>query len=152
MARTPGTRSDVGKVVNAIVVALTRLHAGSGVKISHSVEPGLLVALDEQDLNELLANLVDNAFKFAASSIAIRAFVAGDMIQIVVEDDGPGLPAEARELVFAPGKRLDESKPGTGLGLAIVRDIVELYRGGIQLKTTSMGGLAAELRLPKVGS
>lgn len=152
MARTPGTRSDVCKVVNAIVVALTRLHAGSGVGIRHSVEPDLFVALDEQDLNELLANLVDNAFKFAASSIGIRAFRAGGAVQIVVEDDGPGLPAEARELVFAPGMRLDESKPGTGLGLAIVRDIVELYRGEIQLKTSSTGGLAAELRLPKVGS
>jgi len=152
MARAPGTRSDVAKVVDAIVTALSRLHAGSGVTIERQVEPGLFVALDDQDLNELLANLVDNAFKFAVSRIGIRAFVIdGTTVQIDIEDDGPGLPPEARELVFAPGARLDETKPGAGLGLAIVRDLVDLYRGELELKASLSGGLVIELRLPRAG-
>lgn len=153
MARAPGTRSSVEAVTDAIVAALSRLHAASGVAITREVEPELLVALDEQDLNELLANLVDNAFKFAASRITIRAFTSEETLaQITIEDDGPGLPEEARERVFAPGARLDESKPGTGLGLAIVRDLVELYHGTITLRSTPAGGLRVELTLPKAGS
>ena len=153
MARTPGTRSDVGAVSAAIAAALSRLHAGSGVRIVRKVEPGLFVALDEQDLNELLANLVDNAFKFATASITIDAFgLDATTATIIISDDGPGLPAEARQLVFSPGTRLDETKPGTGLGLAIVRDLVELYRGEIELRESPSGGLLVELRLPRAGN
>jgi signal transduction histidine kinase len=149
MARTPGTRSDVGKTVTGVATALSRLHVGRGVALDCDVDPGLFCALDAQDLNELLANLVDNAFKFATSKIVIRASrTDGDVVKIAIEDDGPGLPPEAHEVVFSPGARLDETKSGTGLGLAIVRDLVELYRGKVVLGQSALGGLLVQLWLP----
>jgi len=151
MAQTPGTRSDVGKVIAGLVTALSRLHAGSGVSLDCDVQAGLFCALDGQDLNELLANLVDNAFKFAASRVIVGAAqLDADVIAITIEDDGPGLPPEAHEIVFSPGYRLDETKSGTGLGLAIVRDLVELYRGKVSLDEARLGGLRVLLRLPSV--
>ena len=70
-------------------------------------------------------------------------------VRIVVEDDGPGLPPQVREIVFSPGIRLDETRPGTGLGLSIVRDLVELYQGEVELGTASLGGLSAVLKLKR---
>ena len=68
----------------------------------------------------------------------------------MVEDDGPGIPPEEREPIFARGARLDTTgKPGTGLGLAIVRDVAEIYGGSIRLEDSEdLGGLLARLTLP----
>ncbi len=149
MARTPGTRSDVRQVISGVCSALSRLHAGKDIALEQELDHDVYAILDAQDLNELVANVVDNAFKFARSRIIVRAS-AGDRGQAVisVEDDGPGLPPEARETVFLPGARLDESKPGAGLGLAIVRDLVELYQGKVDMAQSRLGGLQVRLLLP----
>ena len=72
-----------------------------------------------------------------------------DHVVIVVEDDGPGLPAEAMDVVFRIGERLDEQVPGSGLGLPIVRDLAQLYGGEIRLENSLKGGLRAILKLPR---
>jgi signal transduction histidine kinase len=106
------------------------------------------------DLNEMLANLIDNACKWAAQSIAIRAVIDAGRKEVVItiEDDGPGLPPEAMDVVFRIGERLDEQVPGSGLGLPIVRDLAQLYGGEIRLERSAKGGLAAILRLPQARS
>ena len=74
----------------------------------------------------------------------------GDFVEVLVEDDGPGINPEDRDRLFSRGVRLDISKPGTGLGLAIVRDVAEIYGGTISLEESEdMGGLLARLRLPR---
>jgi signal transduction histidine kinase len=71
------------------------------------------------------------------------------VIDILVEDDGPGIPEQQREAIFQRGARLDTDKPGTGLGLAIVRDVAEIYGGRITLEESEdLGGLLARLSLP----
>ena len=70
------------------------------------------------------------------------------MLEIKVEDDGPGVPEEEREALFNRGTRLDEQVPGTGLGLAIVRDIADMYGGSVALSTAGLGGLAVTILLP----
>ena len=71
------------------------------------------------------------------------------MVDIIVEDDGPGIPEAEREAIFARGARLDIDKPGTGLGLAIVRDVADIYGGSITLeRSEDLGGLLARLSLP----
>ncbi|HVB90062.1 MAG TPA: ATP-binding protein, partial [Beijerinckiaceae bacterium] len=98
-----------------------------------------------------LANLVCNAQRHG-DRIAIEA--AGDQrfLTIHVDDDGPGVPPEAREDVFRPFFRLDEARNqdegGTGLGLAIARDIARSHGGDIQLATSPLGGLRASVRVP----
>jgi two-component system osmolarity sensor histidine kinase EnvZ len=71
---------------------------------------------------------------------------------VVIDDDGPGIPAEAREDVFKPFFRLDGSRNpetgGVGLGLTIARDVVSGHGGSIQLDVSPMGGLRARIRLP----
>jgi signal transduction histidine kinase len=72
------------------------------------------------------------------------------MVDIEVEDDGPGIPEEDIGSLFTRGARLDTTgKPGTGLGLAIVRDVAEIYGGRISLEESEdLGGLLARLTLP----
>ena len=71
-------------------------------------------------------------------------------VDILVEDDGPGIPPEKRGHLFTRGGRLDTTgKPGTGLGLAIVRDVAEIYGGSVHLEESEdLGGLLARLTLP----
>jgi signal transduction histidine kinase len=102
------------------------------------------------DLNEMTANLIDNACKWASGAVTVRGFVENGRtgVVITVDDDGPGLPAEAMERVFKIGERLDDQVPGSGLGLPIVRDLARLYGGEIRLNNSAQGGLGATLRLP----
>jgi signal transduction histidine kinase len=69
-------------------------------------------------------------------------------VNLVVEDDGPGLEPEQISEAMKRGKRLDESKPGTGLGLSIVSEVASEYHGTFKLSRSALGGLKAELLLP----
>ena len=71
----------------------------------------------------------------------------GQMIA-VIEDDGPGLPADRRDEVMKRGARLDEDAPGSGLGLSIVDDLTRAYGGRLTLADSDLGGLKAVLELP----
>lgn len=99
----------------------------------------------------LVTNLASNAWKHA-ENIKIQATIRTGWLTIVIDDDGCGIPAEAREDVFRPFFRLDESRnqdeSGTGLGLAIARDIARSHGGDISLATSPMGGLQAVIRIP----
>lgn len=148
VSRLPGTRANVAENLASIVTALERLHLRRAIRIEMSLDTTLQVAMDSQDFAELAANLIDNACKFARKRVVVSAqAIDAEFLRLVVEDDGPGLPPEAREIVFAPGIRLDETRPGTGLGLSIVRDLLELYQGEIDLGVSSLGGLAAAMKL-----
>lgn len=148
VSRLPGTRSDVAENIASIMNALGRLHVNRGVQVTQDLDTRLQVAMDGQDFAELVANLVDNAYKYARARIVVTAQgIDEDFLRVTVEDDGPGLPPQAREIVFAPGIRLDETRPGTGLGLSIVRDLIELYQGEIELGASSLGGLSATMKL-----
>jgi signal transduction histidine kinase len=72
----------------------------------------------------------------------------GAFERVVVEDDGPGLPPEAREVVFNIGEQWDRRSGGSGLGLPIVRDLVHLYGGEVRLDQSELGGLKVLLDLP----
>ncbi len=109
---------------------------------------GAALACDPADLNEMLANLVDNACKHAKSTIRI-GWTDGMDAALTVDDDGPGLPPEAREVVFNIGERWDSRAAGSGLGLGIVRDLARLYGGDVRLgESRVLGGLRVELVLP----
>ncbi len=108
---------------------------------------------EKQDFDELLGNIIENAAKWAVTKLSIEAVrleegLRRPMLEIKVEDDGPGVPAEEREALFNRGTRLDERVPGTGLGLAIVRDIADMYGGSVSLSTAGLGGLAVIILLP----
>ena len=101
-----------------------------------------------EDLEEMLGNLLENAGKWAASRVQVRAGVDGGALWIRVDDDGPGLPAEQRDAAMQRGVRLDERVPGSGLGLAIVQDVAGGHGGRLELDASPLGGLCARLHLP----
>ena len=118
--------------------------------------PGLKFRGERQDLEEMLGNLLDNAFKWAEREVAVEvSSVPGDAagrhwLDVTVADDGPGLAADKREQALKRGQRLDETKPGSGLGLNIVTETASMYGGSVRLDRSPLGGLLAILRLPAV--
>lgn len=97
-----------------------------------------------------ISNLVDNACRYG-SRILISCADLKDHVQILVEDDGPGIPPSQREKAFQPFIRLDMQERrsgGTGLGLTIARDIVLAHGGELRLDQSTMGGLQAAIRIP----
>ncbi len=96
----------------------------------------------------MLGNLIDNACRWAASRVRIRAARDGGLIELRVEDDGPGLTPEQAAHVLQRGRRLDETVPGDGFGLPITLELAELYGGTLSLERSDLGGLLARLGLP----
>ena len=103
---------------------------------------------EEQDLQEMLGNVLDNACKWAAHRVEVSLELDGDELRIRFDDDGSGIAEAARERVLNRGERADELVPGSGLGLAIVDDLARLYGGRLELGDSSLGGLRALLILP----
>lgn len=123
---------------------------GKTVEVRIKNEP-LVVRVRRHAFKRAISNLVNNAARFA-STIRITAAKTDGVLTIEVEDDGPGIPEEERELVFRPFYRIDHARNqdsgSTGLGLAIARDIARIHGGDIKLDTSSLGGLKAVLTLP----
>lgn len=147
----PGMIAQAGPAVRSIVAAMLRLHAEKELSFDIDVDGTCSARCDPMDLNEMLANVIDNACKWARGTVRISGVATPDSPYLVlaVEDDGPGLDPESMEVVFGIGERLDERVPGSGLGLPIVRDLARLYGGDIHLERSAMGGLRAVLKLPK---
>lgn len=147
----PGVATSIEDALKPVLEAMRRLHGRRGVAFEAAVAPGLVAALDAQDLAEILANLMDNGGKWARGRVEVIARPPhGGHILVTVDDDGPGLAPEAYELVFGLGERLDEQMPGHGMGLAIVKDLVVLYGGKIWMDASPLGGLRVNLQLPAI--
>jgi signal transduction histidine kinase len=141
-------RTRVWESLEAVQRAVDRLYEDVTVDIAgdHQAQ----VRVERQDLDEMLGNLVENAAKYGGGRVFVTVEPKGAMVDILVEDDGPGIPEGRVGELFTRGARLDTTgKPGTGLGLAIVRDVAEIYEGGITLeRSEDLGGLLARLTLP----
>lgn len=147
-----GARASVAGVSEDLVRTLKRIHRDRDYDVTITCPEGLDFRGEKQDLEELLGNLLDNAFKWADGRISLSASPTQDdpgRLTITVEDDGPGLTEEERARVLKRGARLDESVPGSGLGLSIVDDIAGLYDGAFKLDASPLGGVKAVLTLPR---
>ncbi|WP_240654919.1 sensor histidine kinase [Croceicoccus ponticola] len=148
-------RADVGEAAEAVERAVARLYPHVRFDIAGAKEGESMVALERQDLDEILGNCIENAAKYGGGSVFVTVDAVPtdpDICSVWVEDDGTGIPELDRQRIFDRGARLDTNKPGTGLGLAIVRDVVEIYGGTVALgESEDLGGLLVELRLPRAG-
>ncbi len=139
--------TDLPKLLEQVVDNARR----AGAHIELDAESELLVPLHPNAFLRCMTNLVDNARRYA-THVAISAKRVGPVIEITVDDDGPGIPPDKRDEVFRPFRRLEESRNpqtgGSGLGLAIARDVIRSHGGEITLTDAPMGGLRALLRLP----
>ncbi|ESY29721.1 MULTISPECIES: ATP-binding protein [unclassified Mesorhizobium] len=140
-------RTPVTPLVQRMVRVLQKLKPDVSLSL---VLPAadIVFAGEREDLEELLGNLLDNAMKWAKSTVAVSVTpAAAGLFELSIEDDGPGIPEDKARDVLKRGRRLDETKPGTGLGLAIVADLVNEYGGALALERSTMGGLKAVVRL-----
>jgi signal transduction histidine kinase len=140
---------NVAMAVTEILSVLEKIYAGRAIVARQSVPSEITVRCDGQDLSEMLGNLLDNAWKWATSQIEVSASEDGNMVRIVIDDDGPGLSGKAIAEALVPGRRLDERGDGHGFGLPIARELVELHGGSFDLGMSPVGGLRATLLLPK---
>jgi signal transduction histidine kinase len=143
-----GARCSVADVVGGLSRALLRLNADRHVNLEVHIPAEHAVRCQREDLEEMLGNLLDNAFKWTRSTIGVSASARNGFIEVVVEDDGRGIDPSLHDAVLQRGVRADETEPGSGLGLAIVRDLAEVYGGMIALERSPSGGLLARLTLP----
>lgn len=144
----PGARCAILASAEGLSRTLLRLHAERGVTIDVRVAPEHTFRGQREELDEMLGNLLDNACKWAASRVTVTSSEGEGLVVITVDDDGPGIAPELREVVLQRGVRADEAAPGSGFGLAIVRDLAELYGGAISLGHAPSGGVRARLELP----
>ncbi len=141
------TSTDVSALLRGVAQDCRR----GGSSIDLDVPASLVVPVKPDAFKRCVLNLVGNATRYAGA-ISVTAANADNILSIIVDDDGPGVPAEAREDVFKPFFRLDDARnldqSGTGLGLSIARDIARAHGGDVRLADSPLGGLRAEIRIP----
>ncbi len=124
----------------------------TGAKVALDAPPGLSALVRPNALKRALDNLVSNAVTHGKTVRVTAGSTASGGVEIVVEDDGPGIPEDRYEEAFKPFSRLDESRnqnrKGVGLGLAIARDVARSHGGDVTLGRSGLGGLKAVIRLP----
>lgn len=146
--RTPAV--DAGLVVSRVMAALSRTTDARMLSWDCEVPTNMPVRMDEHDVTDMLGAVLDNAAKWAASSIRINGRAEPGWVVLSLDDDGPGIAPQDRHRALVRGERLGASAGGTGLGLAIADEIARAYGGSIQLDDSPLGGLRVVLRLPVV--
>lgn len=142
-------RTPLWPSLEAIARTVGRIHQGK-VLIDLAGDREAAFRGEQQDLEEMLGNLIDNAALHGGGRVFITVEAENDLVRVLVEDDGKGIAPDQRNRMFERGERLDTDKPGTGLGLAIVKDVAELYGGSVALDSSEdLGGLMVVLTLPR---
>ncbi len=145
-------RAPVTPVLVRMIRVTEKLNPHMKISFSNLL-PEAVFAGEKEDLEEIAGNIMENAGKWGKTHIHITLHKSELMpaaFDMIIEDDGPGLPPEQIAEALKRGKRIDESKPGTGLGLAIVQDTVREYGGQLALAKGKLGGLAVKITLPLV--
>src|SRR3569623_540301 len=144
---------NAGALIGKMAASLNKVYADKQVMCEIDAEHAVDFAGDEGDLLELLGNLMDNAYKWSRRAVTVTARAtdgdSGAALLLIVEDAGPGIPADKAQAVVQRGVRGDTSHPGHGIGLAIVQDIVRLYGGSLTIGTSALGGARVTVSLPQ---
>ncbi|MBT6828385.1 MAG: HAMP domain-containing protein [Rhodospirillaceae bacterium] len=150
-ARGQGGEAPVPADLSALLSDIVEGARRNDTVLELDAEAALNLPLQPNAIKRCLTNLIDNAVRYG-EQVEIRARRVGESVEVLVEDDGPGIPPESIEDVFKPFYRLDNSRnpnyAGAGLGLAIARDVARSHGGDIMLQKSALGGLRAVLRLP----
>jgi signal transduction histidine kinase len=130
------------------VTVLKKTGRGEALHWVAELQDDCWVDVDRQDLMELVGVTLENAAKWAATRVVIRATRVGGFARLEISDDGPGVPEHQLEQLGIRGRRLDEARPGSGLGLAIASEIVEINMGQMHFSRAQIGGLSVTIQLP----
>lgn len=150
-------RGEGGEAIETVrlrelIEAVSEGAVRAGARVTVTADPQLHAPVRPNALKRALSNLVMNAAAYGETvQVTVRPWPQGG-VEIIVDDDGPGIPAERYEDAFKAFGRLDEARnqntKGVGLGLAIARDVARGHGGDITLDRSPLGGLRATLRLP----
>ncbi len=135
-------KQDVLPIVREAMDALAATAGEKGVTLALDAPDRLDAAVDGAALRQVVDNLLANAVRFASQHVDIQVRPHGESWQLVVADDGAGVPADQLEAIFEPFHRPDKSGLGSGLGLAIVHDIVQRHGG--QVRAVNEAGHGAQ--------
>jgi len=140
--------TDVSLLLEDIAAAMRR----EGIPLSVAAEPEYVIPVRPNALRRCLGNLISNARRYG-SHVWLTGIAVADGVDLLVDDDGPGIPETERERVFRAFVRLDTSRNpstgGVGLGLTIARDVARSHGGDVRLETSPQGGLRARVHLPR---
>jgi signal transduction histidine kinase len=154
LARMSGLHAastEAGGALARLVEVMRRISAAQKLQWRLEAGEGLTLAADPADFSEAVGNVLDNARKWARTTVLVTAQRRGRLVAVGIEDDGEGVPDAEISRVLERGGRLDTAASETGLGLAISREIVEAHGGAIALARSPLGGLKVELSWPARG-
>lgn len=146
---------DLSVVLQSTLAGMHTRIAAAGLTLqAHGITAPLHVDGDERRLQQLLSNLLENALRYtdAGGQLRVQCARRAHLVEIVIEDSAPGVPADKLDRLFERFYRVEGSRNrasgGSGLGLAICRNIVGAHDGEIHATASPLGGLRVTLRLP----
>jgi signal transduction histidine kinase len=137
----------VRPAAEAIARTLARTPAGEDIGWEVDVDRMLAAAVESDDLNDVLGNLMENAARVARQRVRVRAVEDAGNVLFAVADDGPSIDPAAISALIARGARLDETGGSAGLGLAIVAEILAAHDAALCFAASDLGGLEVTFRL-----
>jgi len=142
-------RTDIDHSIDRFSRLFSSMAQREGKELRTQGKLSLTVRIDPQDFEEVLGNLLDNALKWCDHVVKLSMHHRPGGIELLIEDDGLGIPEKSLRKALRAGGRLDTSKPGTGLGLAIASDLLKAYGANLHLeKSNDLGGLAVRVLFP----
>lgn len=135
-------------VVQTLLDALNKVYHNKQVKVEQLYPGELRMPIEQAALYEMLGNLLENAYRLCLGHIRISAGNNKGFCELLIEDDGPGVPVSQRERILQRGARLDTQNPGQGIGTAVVKDIIESYDGQLLIEESELGGAKFRVLLP----
>jgi signal transduction histidine kinase len=123
---------------------LKRTDKGASLALVNDAPRSARATIERSDLTEALGNVLDNAVRYAKTTVRVSCQGDSEPLAIVVEDDAPGIAPNLEAIIRQRGGRLDEKG---GLGLSLVQDILDAYRWRMDFGSSTLGGLS--LRLAK---
>ncbi|OFS10014.1 two-component system sensor histidine kinase PhoQ [Hafnia sp. HMSC23F03] len=131
---------SVPPLLDSLCSALNKVYQRKGVDITLDISPELTFVGEKNDFMEVMGNVLDNACKYCLEFVEITAQQTEKELIIIIDDDGPGIPASKRDLIFRRGQRIDTLLPGQGLGLALVDELLQQYDGEAVITDSPLGG------------
>ena len=139
--------THLSPLLDTLCGALDKVYRDKQVQVLRDFAPEQHLPMERGALLELLGNLLENAYRLCLGQVRVSVRQQGGTLELCVEDDGPGVPADQRERILRRGERLDAQHPGQGIGTAVVKDIIESYGGELQLEDSALGGASFRVRL-----
>lgn len=140
-------------IIDRLVSTLQKVYRDKGINCLCEVADDVLFPGEQGDLLECLGNILENAFKYASTTVAIylepdTERLPAKGVRLCVADDGPGIPFEVRERVLRRGERGDQQMSGQGIGLSVASGIVRLYGGDLEIGESDLGGARIAIWMP----